>query len=254
MRHRRMLCRVVSVVLLACCPLPGSGLIGLGLGSAAGESMSRSLPPRTISQVIPGTHIEITLRNGQVLKGDFTDGGRASEADYARRYGAWRDTSEAGGGFPGIGDTIALSYADGRRVSGMFRGFNYRGIEFHAAGDSTARLTTYACFAALEGAPDRALAADSLDHLDAAGRLPSLAQIQVRIGRQVVTLPMERVVSVKVPQSLLQKLAATGPAGEVGATAVGVGVPVGIGVGVWLLMAGMVAAITTFFTWWIPNK
>ena len=244
MRQRRILWLAATAALLSSCPLPGSGLIGLGPGSAAGESMSRSLPPRTISQVIPGTHIEITLRDGPVLKGDFAGGGRASEADYSRRYGAWRDTSEAGGWFPRLGDTVAVSDADGRRVSGTFRGFNYRGIEFHAAGDSTARLTTYGNFAALEGAPDRTLAADSLDHLDAAGRLPSLAQIQVKARRGVVTLPMERVVSVKIPQSLLQKLAATGPAGEAGATAVGVGATVGF---VWLAVAGLAAFMTAIF-------
>lgn len=237
MRPHCILGLAATLMLLSSCPLPGSGLIGIGPGFAAGESMSGSLPPRTISQVIPGTHIEITLRNGPVLKGDFAGGGRASEADYSRRYGAWRDTSEAGGWFPGIGDTIAVSYADGRRVSGTFRGFNYRGIEFHAAGDSTARLTTYGYFAALEGAPDRALAADSLDHLDAAGRLPSLAQIQVKVRRGVVTIPMERVVSVKIPQSLLEKLAATGPAGKVGATAVSVGF-------IWLAVAGTISIIT----------
>jgi hypothetical protein len=252
-RHRRSLCLVVTAALLSSCPLPGRGFIGLGPSSAAGESMSRPLPPRAISQVIPGTHVQIALRDGPVLEGRFAGGGRASDADYSRRYGAWRDTSGAAGWFPRLGDTIAVSYADGHRVNGTFRGFNYRGIEFHAAGDSTARLTTYGYFAALEGAPDRALAADSLDHLDATGGLPSLAQIQVKVRRVVVTLPMERVVSVKIPQSLLQKLAAVGPAGEVGATAIGVGTTVGVAVGVWLMLGAMVAGLTAYFTWWIPK-
>jgi hypothetical protein len=245
MTHFRAVTLVATAALLSAWPFPGSVLIGSGPGTAAAESMSRPLPPRAISsQAIPGTHVEIALRDGPVLKGHFAGGSRASPTDYSRRYVAWRDTVEAVGWFPRLADTVTVSYADRPRVRGTFCGFNYRGIEFHAAGDTTARLIMYGNFAALECTPDRELGADSLDHLDAAGRLPSLAQIQVKVGRRVITVPMERVVSVKIPQSLLEKLAATGPAGETTATAIGVGASVGV---IWLVLAGTVALVTAMY-------
>ena len=52
---------------------------------------------------------------------------------------------------------------------------------------------------------------------------------------------MERVVSLKVPQSLLEKLAATRPAGEAGAAAVGMGATIGLA---WLAAAGFVVFMT----------
>ncbi len=249
---RRLPGLVASVALLCSGLPPGSGLFGSG--AAAGVMMSKSLPPRTLSQIIPGSYMEVTLREGEVLRGDFAGGGRTSDEEYARRYGTWHATSVGAGWFPRLDDTIAVSDAAGHRVSGTFRGFNYRGIEFHAAGDSTARLTTYGNFATLEGAPDHTIAADSLDHLDAEGRLPSLARFQVKVGRRVVTVPVDQVVSLKIPQSLLQKLAATGPAGEAGATVVGVGAAAGVAVSVWLMLSALAAGMVAYFTWWMPKN
>jgi hypothetical protein len=216
-------------------------LVGTALGILAASAahpapeMSKPLPPRWISEARPGMPVILTLRDGRRVDGSWLDGGRATEEDYRARLAAWRGSVRGDPGLPGLDDPVIITYPDSARVSGTFHGFNFRGIEVLAAGDSTARLVPYPSFTRLEAPGGHAVAADSLDAMDARGDLPSLALVRLESRRAVVTVPLERVRSVQLPvQSLREKLAGV-------QFVAGVGLSVGAIV---LLAAGLAAGIT----------
>jgi hypothetical protein len=108
----------------------GCSLVGLGIGSLtnrSGPQYTGRFKPSELSHTSKGATVRLHLTDGSELVGRFAGWSREGN-EYARRYGAWKDSLADSTDVPDLDERLQVVDRQGRIHRGTFRGFWNGGV------------------------------------------------------------------------------------------------------------------------------
>ena len=220
MRLRRSCFRVVTPPLIA-------SLLAVHLDGCAGTGVntrSISEPYRTDAvslssarQVPPGTTVELTRRDGTVLRGRYLGVDRMTEDEYARSWSAV--TVGAKVSLPAPGTRVTLRTYGGPSRTGIFEGF---GIYTFSLRDSSGASETIPFLDVREvDDGERTWATRDLAREGLSGHLPAYTLVRLGVSAGEVRIPADQIAEARV-EDAAGKVVETGVLIAVVAVAAGI--------------------------------
>lgn len=176
-----------ALILLALnVPISGCMLVGYGSGAMVDANNRREFGDSTfgpgvgsLEKLAPGGKIELVLRNGEIVEGEYLGIEQLPGDDYAERYVRARRRLAPQVTLPELGDTVTLTHIDGGVMRGEFVGFEYRRWVVYEHGAQYWLATTH--LADMSAGDYCDVSGEALDELFLAGELPTLSAMAVAV-------------------------------------------------------------------------
>lgn len=186
--------------------LAGCSIIGFGIGAAIDASKPKqvTIPDREVETVMPGTAIDILLKDGKLISGKYAGTGFLTEKEYADNYAKSHEQLRSEIILPELGDSINIVVVGtGRRQPAEFSGFYHQGIQikFRIGPSTTVRsqLVPIDHFSSIVDSRGDVLEAEIVKKLIAEGKVPLVSAIIVQNKTGKETIAVDQVDQIQVP-------------------------------------------------------
>lgn len=178
-RARRWAAVALLVLMLGPFAMSVTGCFTLGamIATSSIEAEPQMVPAGDAMYLEPGRELRLHLRNGSTVRGRFLGRALLSSAAYEARFaGAARSGL---GGSLGLGETLLVVCADGRRIEAPFAGYAMRALVLRTRLDSTGIRIPFRSAVSIHRANGDTVSIDSLLLSDLRGELPSAEALAI---------------------------------------------------------------------------
>jgi len=162
-----------------------------------------------LTRNVPGSSMEISLRDSTTVVGRFQGVDRMSNEDYQRRCDQFRAASDDSVPFPAPGHDVLVYFSDSKSGTFHLEGFGMRSLEVRGPNGRDIVPIEFETFRDLSDMratlwPSRLLA-EMADH----GQLPTASQVEIdtKSGRR--SIPLDRIQSTEARRSVGGRLIGT---------------------------------------------
>jgi hypothetical protein len=180
----------------------GCTVIGLGIGLAVDyrDGREHRVSWDSLSSVPRGRRVEVTLISGDTLRGTFTGMGARPEDSYRLAYDSVRALLGGDTALPAIGETLFVTTARGRKLSGLFCALDAGVLAIHRLKDDSTVCLFVVSVSQIRNRDGRGYDPALIRDLVSSGSLPSARELVLESGGKTRGIPLEHIRQIYAPQ------------------------------------------------------
>ena len=161
------------------------------------DNIRKDRTPRAVVNIHRPAYVELRLRNGGFVRGQFDGRHDMSPEAYASEWAAWRDTLKQATPFPAPGDSVVLTQTNGKLCAGTLAAYQIDAVVVSIAGEHcTMPIDSIRSMADSSG---RVVDNGLLRETTRDANLPLSTMIRVRTKTGLVETPLHHVRRVEGP-------------------------------------------------------